>query len=92
MTFFALFGHATASSAVNTRLPVAPPGPREAFADNLGRLLGVRVNERVQELIQVRRLDARDHGFLLISFSLCMSIAMLSAAVPVRLPLRHWSM
>ena len=83
----------TAFSEVNTILPTAPPGPAgsplvmiSAFFSALGSRIGCRSSSSWFGEILVTAVA------LSISFSSSMSIAILSAAVPVLLPTRHWSM
>ena len=83
---------ATASSAVKTSLPDAAPGPAGspftrgvAPVSALGSMMGCSSSS---SCFGSRRWTA---VAWLMSFSSSMSIAMLSAAVPVRLPTRHCS-
>ena len=86
------FASSTAFSEVNTILPTAPPGPAgrplamisaffSAFASRIGW-------SSSSSWAGVTRITAVS---LLMSFSSAISSAMFSAAVPVRLPTRHWS-
>lgn len=64
----------------------------QTLGEQRGALLGRRVHNRVQQLVKLHgatRVTAIDSS---IRPSSSISIAMFNAAVPVRLPLRHWSM
>jgi hypothetical protein len=65
---------------------------RQALGHRLGLLLGLGIDDRVQQLVELRGLTRITAVFSSISFSLSMSMAMFGAAVPVRLPTRHCSM
>jgi hypothetical protein len=80
----------TASSALNTATPVAPPG-LAGRPEAMTSRSAVRIHHRVQEGLHVLRVNAQQR-FLLVDHALAtMSTAMRTAARPVRLPLRVWS-
>ena len=84
---------ATASSAVNTMAPVAAPGEAGSpLAATSTPLRGLRVEDRVQQLVERLRLDLQQR-FLLGEQPLVAHVDRdVDAASPVRLPLRVWSM
>ena len=92
-TFLPLCAHATASSAVKTTAPVAAPGEAgRPFAATATFLRALGVEDRVQELVERLRLDLQQ-GLLLREEPLLAHVHRdLTAARPVRLPLRVWSM
>ncbi len=94
MTFLPFWAQATASSAVKTTWPAAAPGEAgEALGHDLGLGPGLGVEDRVQELVESLGLDLLQRlGLGVMMPSSTMSTAMLMAAMPVRLPLRVWSM
>ena len=93
MTSSPLCVRSTASSAVNASVPVAAPGdagrplartvaPFFAAAVKLGSSIWVRSSAGTRSSASVSEM----------SFSFTMSTAILTAAAPVRLPVRVWSM
>ena len=92
-TFFPSFVQATASSAVNTICP--HPAPGEALrpeAISVAFLTAAGSNcGRSNWFNCVGSTRSKASSFVM-SFSATMSTAILTAAAPVRFPLRHWSM
>ncbi len=92
MTISPRFAASTASSCVKTIWPTAPPGEagrpiasRFAFFSESGSRIGWRNSSNWEGETRMTAV------FSSIIFSSIMSMAILRAATPVRLPIRHWS-
>ena len=93
MTFLPFWAQATASSAVKTTSPAAAPGEAArplATTSAFSRALGSKIGCRSWSSAWASIFRIASAGVRMPSST--MSTAILTAATPVRLPLRVWSM
>ncbi len=92
-----LAASASASSAKNTTLPVAAPGPAgrplaSSRPSAIAAFFAAGRNTGRRSWFSASGSTRRSASSFEISFSSTISTAMRTPAKPVRLPLRHWSM